>query len=121
MNKLEKLIIELLEKEFYFSGVCLLKTDETCEIGYALQGFYKSNDVKLFEKDGSIFALARYDELTKLSDEEPFYSLINLNYEWWQRSKNRWDGWENPEEKWLKYFLEQGLVKENIQILKTYE
>ena len=117
MNKLEKLIRELLEKGFYFSGVCLLKTGE---LAYELQGFYKSGDVKLFQKDGSIFALTRYDELTELS-EEPFHSLISLNYNWWQRSKNRWNGWENPEEKWLKYFLEQGLVKENIQIVKTYE
>lgn len=118
MNKLEKLIRELIEKGFFFSGVRVL---ETGELAYELQGFYKSGDIKLFERNGSLFAMARYDELTELSENEPFDSLISLNYQWWQSSKDRWGGWKNPEEKWLKYFLEKGLVKESTQTTKTYE
>ena len=116
MNKIEKLIRELLEKEFVLSGVSLLKTGE---LAYELQGFYKSGDVKLFEREDFIYALARYEELTQLSESNPFDSLVELNYEWWQKSKSRWVGWETPEEKWLVYFLEKGLVKE--KILRIYE
>lgn len=118
MNKLEKLIRELLEKGFCFSGVYLL---ETGEIAYELQGFYKSGTIKLYQDDNYIYALARYNEITELSATNPFDSLVDLNYEWWQKSKNKWSGWEKPEQIWTKYLLEKGLIKEEKHTITTYE
>jgi len=80
-------------------------------LAYEVSGFYKSGTIRIYEDEETLYAVARYDELTEL-DEEPFDSLVSLNYSWWQRSKERHDGWKNPDSKWLPYFLEKGLVKE---------
>jgi hypothetical protein len=105
MNRLEKLIRELLEKGFIFNGVSLL---ETGELAYELTGFYKSSGIKLYEDSTYIYALARYGEITILNDgENPFDALVYLNYEWWNKSKNKFEGWVNPEEKWLPFLIEK--------------
>ena len=85
---------------------------ETGELAYELTGFYKSSGIKLYEDSNFIYALARYNEVTTLSEENPFESLIYLNYTWWKNSKNRGGEWSNPEEKWLPYMLEYGWIKE---------
>lgn len=113
----ESLIRQLLEKGFVFSGVCLL---DSGEIAYNLNGFYKSGDVLLFEDSTYIYAQARYAEITVLNDgQNPFDALVGLNYEWWQKSKDRYDGWKIPDSRWLPYFLEKGLVQEQINV--TYK
>jgi len=117
MNNLIKLVRELLEKVFSINEVSIL---ENGELGYHLSGFYKSGHVILHEDNNFIYALARYDEITILNDDEtPFDSLVMLNYDWWKRSKGKYEGWANPDPLWLPYFIDKGLVKEKITI--TYE
>lgn len=117
MNKLINLVRELLEKGFSINEVSIL---ENGELGYHLSGFYKSGHVILHEDTNFIYALARYNEVTLLNDyENPFDSLVMLNYNWWQKSKDRYEGWVNPDPKWLPYFIQKGLVKE--KTITTYE
>jgi hypothetical protein len=118
MNKLENLIKELLFKKFTIIDVAL---NEDSELVYHLNGFYKSGSIRLQYKGGSIIATSRYDEETILDEDNPFRSLVFLNYQWWQKSKDRFDGWESPDSKWLPYFLNYGLVKEKIEVKKVYE
>lgn len=115
-KQLEKLIRELLEKGFTISGVSL---SEHGDLEFELQGFYKSGSIKLYNNSNYIYALARYNEHTELSITNPFDSLVNLNYEWWEKSKSRYEGWSQPDSKWLPYFIEKGLVKE--KTIKVYE
>lgn len=117
MNKeLEKLIRDLLEKGFTISGVTL---SENGDLQFELQGFYKSGSVKIYADSNYIYALARYNEITELNYTNPFDSLVNLNYEWWQKSKSRYEGWSQPNSDWLPYLIEKGLVTE--KTITTYE
>jgi hypothetical protein len=109
--KINNLIKELLNKGFIISGVSLNDN----ELSFRLDGFYKSGDILLYEKDNHLFALARYDEITELDDENPFNSLVWLNFDWWDKSKDRYEGWNNPNSKWLPYLIEIGLIKEIVE------
>ena len=71
-------------------------------IGYYLEGFYKSGGVRLRrDPEGYVFT-DRYT--TKLIE-----GIEDLSYEhlrWWDASKERYEGWQQPEELWIPLLLE---------------
>ena len=109
MVKLTNLVKDLLSKGFHITEVTLM---DNGDLAYTLNGFYKSSGIKIFEESDILYVKARYNEITPLDDETPFDSLVHLNYRWWLYSKNRFDGWTIPEEKWLPYLKEKNLIKE---------
>ena len=78
------------------------------KLQYEVPGFYKSGSVLLFETDSGLIASARYSEVTAI---KTLRDLIWLNYDWWQRSKDRFDDWKNPDPIWIPLLLNAGLIK----------
>lgn len=105
----------------------LLETGISLQIGYdrkleqstyAVSGFYKSNYVELIESDDKLIARARYNEITEI---ESLQDLVLLNYCWWDLSKDRFDGWKNPNSQWLPLLIKFGYVTEETKTIKTYK
>lgn len=106
---MEEIIKELLQKGIEIAGVYL----KNGELAVVLSGFYKSGTATLFRQDNKVVAATRYNEVTEISD---FEDLVQLNYRWWQYSKDRYEGWSAPDSAWLPHLIELGLVKEKTQI-----
>ena len=118
-KEFKELIVELLQKGFHISSVSLMPTDD---LAYHLDGFYKSSGIKLYHDGYSIYAEARYGEVTDLGDYDyPFDGLVHLNYKWWQSSKDRYEGWVSPDVDWLPYLIEKGLVEVEEKVVKIYK
>ena len=78
--------------------------------GIRLDGFYKSGSILLvLDENNTFMAIARYEEKTKINYVG---DLIELNYNWWLWSKNRFGGWRYPDDKWLNLFNKLNLVVE---------
>lgn len=113
---MNELIKKILEKGFTLEmGFNVEKN----RIEYALDGFYKSGNITLYENDhGTLTAIARYNEITIIDN---FYNLVSLNYMWWINSRDRFEGWKEPDSMWLPLLIEEGFVKEEIKVVKTYK
>lgn len=114
MMKIEQLIKEILSKGISVVGITLYD-DEFC---YEIDGFYKSGSVKLYVLDGDIKAMARYNEVTDITC---FEDLVTLNYQWWDYSKDRYEGWATPHPAWEPYLLELGLITKEVETKITYK
>lgn len=89
--------------------------EDSCLV-YEIEGFYKSGIIKLTENnDGSLTAHCRYDEKREI---ESYTDLLELNYDWWQRSRNRYDGWKAPQYGWDKLLIEAGMVQVKEEVIK---
>lgn len=87
-------------------------------ISYKIDGFYKSGSVLLIPQlDGSMLARARYNEETRLHD---FRDLVSLNYDWWTRSKARYEGWAAPDAGWVEWMIEFGWIERVVTPVTTY-
>lgn len=73
---------------------------------YEIDDFYKSGTISIEEEEGKLIATARYNEKTEINEPK---DIVNLNYEWWNFSKDRFDGWRKPSETWKKLFDMHGL------------
>jgi hypothetical protein len=102
LGKLAKLGIE----------VCVVS--ENC---FTVGGFYKSGTVEVDIKYDQI--TARYQEINDFSDDLE-YMLTRVNYEWWQKSKNRYEGWENPSEQWVPLLIEHGFITKTEKVITEY-
>jgi hypothetical protein len=102
---MHKVLKELLDNGVSFE----ISKDENREsYVYEITGFYKSNFVKLREKDSdTLEATCRYNETETITS---FDDLVRLNYRWWDYSKDRFDGWASPEGDYMKHFKRLGLV-----------
>lgn len=89
----------------------------TNSINYTIDGFYKSGNITLEENGENLIATARYNEKTNITN---FRDIVLLNYSWWNYSNGRNDIWNSPESDWLPFLLEEGLVKETVEVLKKY-
>lgn len=100
MSNKANLLNELLEADLNYT---------VSKAGVYLEGFYKSSGVTLNYDDVAQqwVATARYNEKTVVDTLD---DLVHLNYQWWQFSKNRYEGWANPEENWLPLMVKLGLV-----------
>lgn len=91
---------------------------EEDRIEYIVDGFYKSGTIKLIDEgDGNdenfLTAIARYDERTTISSVR---DLVKLNYDWWQSSRDRFDGWKDPNIMWIPLLLDYSFI----QTITTY-
>ena len=111
---MNKIIEELLKKGVPVEMIHNKDTDKT---EFVLDGFYKSGEIRLIEKEEKLYAHARYNEVTEINS---LFDLVNLNYDWWKYSEDRFDGWINPDPTWLPLLLEFGLVKEETKTITTY-
>lgn len=112
--RLEELIKEILRNNIFITGITLI--DDILQ--YEVNGFYKSGSVSLYETEEGIFVKARYEEVDKI---ESFEDLVYINYRWWLRSKERFEGWSVPNENWLPHLLKYGYIKETTKTTKEYE
>jgi hypothetical protein len=76
---------------------------------FHIEGFYKSSGVTVQLEDDGWVAVARYNEVTQI---ETLHDLAGLNYHWWQCSKDRYDGWAQPDPRWVPLLLQFGYIKE---------
>ncbi len=105
------IIIELLKNGI---SVSLQYNKHDDRVEYLVSGFYKSGVITMVEYDNVLKYAARYGangEIIELSD------LIRLNHEWWLASRDRSEGWAQPDPKWLPLLIKAGLVQ---QVTKTY-
>lgn len=113
---MNKIIEEILKKGI---PIQISFNNEKNKIIYTIDGFYKSNSIDLEEIDGEydLIATARYGEQTNVSN---FNDLVSLNYDWWMYSKDRYEGWKNPESRWLPFLIDMGLVKKTVETFVKY-
>lgn len=74
---------------------------------YEVEGFYKSDTISIEEEDGVLIATSRYDEKTQINEPK---DIVQLNYEWWNYSKDRHDTWKYPSITWQKLFQKYNLT-----------
>ena len=92
--------------------------------GFRVHGFYKSVkvDIKREETGDSCepfrwIATSRYGERTAI---QVTLDLVSLNYEWWERSRSRLDGGENPTDAWAALLEEYGFIRVHESISRKY-
>jgi len=75
---------------------------------YAIDGFYKSGEVRLYQKmGGKLLCLSRYDNA---HDVDTLEDLVLVNFQWWLWSKSKHLSWNQPDPVWLPKMIEMGLV-----------
>lgn len=116
------LIFELLDADIPVS-LQLEVVGHRAHIMYIVDGFYKSGTIKIRELmsteveadtlGGPLYrTYARYDERIDISSLE---ELTRINAAWWQRSRDRADGWKQPSEKWIPLLERFGFIKAESQ------
>ena len=101
--KIEELVLEILKKGISIYEVVLIEDT----IGYRVSGFSKSGTVTLYQKDDTIFALARYNELTPITC---FDDLVKLAWVWYCDYKDRVP-FEIPDSRWVSHFEKNGWIE----------
>lgn len=85
---------------------------------FSVGGFYKSGTVEVDIEKETI--TSRYDEISEFNNDLK-QSLTKLNYDWWNRSKDRYDGWSNPDSSWEPLLLEYGFISKSEKIVVEYK
>lgn len=104
-----EIVLTRLEKE-----ICDALTERNISYefqsgGFTVYGFYKSGIITLqTNKEGTLTATSRYSKETEI---RCFDDLVRLNYDWWDSSRHRFDGWKTPEEGWKADLLRLRLAK----------
>jgi hypothetical protein len=98
-----------LAKDVSFTGAKDALLEAKIETVGIIEGFYKSNEVFLFEKDGEICCMSRYGTDEGIINN--IDSLAGINYCWWRSSRDRFEDWQEPESFWLPHLIRMGLVK----------
>lgn len=98
-------------------AVALNYNHETSEIEYTIDGFYKSGTVLLIDKGEKLIAISRYNEQTDIFD---LIDLVQLNYSWWNTSKDRFSGWRHPDPKWIPLLEKYGFITKKTETITTY-
>lgn len=65
---------------------------------YRVYGFYKSDSVVVNLVNNTV--TARYNEVSEFDPARLTEKLVELNYEWWERSAWRHDAWSEPDSAW---------------------
>jgi hypothetical protein len=97
-------------------GILITKNSRSI---FELSGFYKSGTVKVNVDEGTI--VARYDEEYSICNNDLVQTLVDINYDWWQRSKDRSADWKNPDVMWLDLLQEYGLVTRSDRVITEYK
>jgi hypothetical protein len=73
---------------------------------FKVYGFYKSDSVTVHTVNQTL--TARYNEVDEFMVEDLTSALVTLNHQWWERSRERYDGWAEPDAAWKPLLLEHG-------------
>jgi len=104
-NLLTDILKNLLERNI---TVELRFDKETNQFAFKALGFYKSGSVVLSIQSDVIIAFTRYNQEDEIHSWE---DLVRLNFDWWVKSKERYDSWNNPQESFREDMIELGLIK----------
>lgn len=107
--KIQDFILELLQKGIPIGSVEIVKDMNT--IGFSVPGFSKSGTVVLFESNDKIFASARYNKTTEITN---FDDLVSLAW-YWYISYNDREPFKEPDYLWCPYFIEKGWLKKVVE------
>jgi len=105
--KLQKFISELWLTHSVHSTTTSIRIDGEEIIGFEVHGFSKSGSVILYEKNNKIFAKARYDEITEITN---FDDLVDLAWDWYDRYSDR-EPFKEPSGTWSHHFFERGWLQ----------
>jgi hypothetical protein len=75
-----------------------VRVEMVSRFAYRVYGFYKSDSVLVNLANNTV--TARYEEVSEFDPEHLKEKLVELNYEWWERSAWRHDGWSQPDAAW---------------------
>lgn len=104
--------LTLKKPDVTFSGAQEIIDRESPSIVVEIGGFYKSNNIWLYEYNGELKCISRYGDYE--GGVHSFIDLVFINYKWWKNSADKFEGWGNPSEFWEKHFLRLELVKVEI-------
>jgi len=81
---------------------------DTKELRIAFQdGFYKSDGmVFMFQNGEDVFLQMRYDYLEQIYN---YHNVIAESMQWYERYKDRFDGWRVPPKHWNTLYREEEL------------
>lgn len=97
-------IIPSFIQELLEAGVDVSLTKD----GFVVDGFYKSGTIEVKQNIGNGWeAFARYGSVDPIRDT---IDVVGINYHWWQQSKDRFDGWSQPDSRWLPLLVKYGYV-----------
>ncbi len=110
LKQLNPILAELVAK-----GVPITFTKDAIVV----PGFYKSDTVKLRSDDADLHpesdvepplvATDRYGKDTKITQLD---DLVELNFEWWEASRDRGNpGWTKPDPNWVPLLTEHGFIE----------
>lgn len=87
---------------------------------FYIEGFYKSGGVTVERYTKNDWQLvARYNETTHIDTLD---DIVEINYNWWQRSKERNEFWQQPDPAWIPLLIQFEFIKEkNIPATVVYE
>lgn len=85
---------------------------------YIIEGFYKSGSIRIYEDCDYMLATSRYNQLDEIENIE---DLVKLNYRWWKNSQDRYEGWKNPDFRWIPLLEKYGLIEKEENIVVTYK
>lgn len=101
---MEHRIIPSFIQELLEAGVEVSLTKDS----FVVEGFYKSGNIEIkCRNESDWYAVARYQEKT---DIETVEDIVGLNHAWWYISKERYDGWSQPDSRWLPLLVKYGYV-----------
>ena len=55
---------------------------------------------------------ARYQEVTPFEEDTLLETLVDLNYQWWTHSNDRFDGWKQFDSAWNGLLTNQGYAQD---------
>ena len=117
LSPLMKEIIEEALKRKAEIGIVLLNEKQ---IAIQVSGFYKSDTVNLVDKgkeEGFLIAITRYDQHDEIHN---WNDLVELNFEWWDSSKNKFTGWRTPNDVFKQDLIDKGLYSEQFNTSRLY-
>lgn len=77
---------------------------------FYIEGFYKSGGVLIIKDSKGGWQLkARYGEVSSINFLE---DIVQANYNWWQRSKERNEFWQQPDPAWVPLLVQFEFIKE---------
>ena len=101
-------IIPSFIQELLEAGVDVQLTQDSFIVG----GFYKSDTVTITgSNEIGYFAHARYDDVCSIDDLQ---DIVALNYTWWQHSKDRYEGWSQPDSQWVDLLVQYEYVQAKV-------
>ena len=71
---------------------------------YEITGFYKSGTILVNLDEQTI--KSRYDEFVHFEEDDLLVKLVECNFDWWLRSKDRYDGWMYMDKPWQELYEE---------------